>query len=172
MCIRDRIKKKPKFILNRDDDGNIVYPVHINNSLTIMNFGRINTNPNYHSEHNLFPVGFKSVRVYASMFTRGVKAEYSCEIIDGGEKPIYKVTSNEDQENPIIKDSSTGCWVHVLQRVNDLQEVKKAKVTISGTERFGLLEPNVVRVLEYLPNAEKCSKYKFKHREFQEIFIL
>jgi hypothetical protein len=46
--------------------------------------------------------------------------------------------------------------------VNQLQDIKKDKVTISGTERFGLLEPNVVRLLEDLPNAEKCTKYKFK----------
>ena len=62
----------------------------------------------------------------------------------------YKVTPEEEPNNPIIKDSSTGCWVYICQRVNQLQEVKKEKVTISGTERFGLLEPNVVRVLEDL----------------------
>lgn len=43
-----------------------------------------------------------------------------------------------------------------------MQEVKKDKVTISGTERFGLLEQNVVRLLEDLPESEKCTKYKFK----------
>jgi hypothetical protein len=32
--------------------------------------------------------------------------------------------------------------------------VKKEKVTISGTERFGLLEPNVIRMLEDLQGAE------------------
>lgn len=41
--------------------------------------------------------------------------------------------------------------------------MKKEKVTISGTERFGLLEPNVVRLLEELTNADKCTKYVFKY---------
>jgi len=50
----------------------------------------------------------------------------------------------------------------VCNRVNQLQEVKKEKVTISGTERFGLLEHNVVRLLEDLVQSEKCTKYKFK----------
>ena len=57
--------------------------------------------PNYHSEHNLFPVGFSSVRVYSSMVNKGVKVEYTCDILDGGDKPIYRVTSSEDPENPI-----------------------------------------------------------------------
>lgn len=57
--------------------------------------------------------------------------------------------------------------MYICQRVNQLQEVKKEKVTISGTERFGLLEPNVVRLLEDLPNADKCSKYKFKYKHVE-----
>ena len=119
---------------------------------------------NYHSEHNLFPVGYKSVRTYSSMFTKGVKAKYTCEILDGGEKPIYKVTSSEDPDKPIIKDSSTGCWVHVCKKVNDMSENRKDKVTISGTERFGLLETTVRKVLEHLPEAEKSVNYNFRFR--------
>lgn len=49
--------------------------------------------------------------------------------------------------------------------MNDLQEHKKQKVTISGTDRFGLLDPNIARYLEELTNAEKCTKYKFKYRQ-------
>ena len=72
--------------------------------------------------------------------------------------------SEECPDDVIVRDSSTGCWVHICKKVNDLREIKKAKVTISGTERFGLLESNVVRLLEHLPNAEKCFKYNFKQR--------
>lgn len=99
------------------------------------------------------------------MFNRGQRAEYTCEILEGVDnKPLYRVTCSEDPDNPIVRDSSSGCWVYICNRINDIAEVKKQKVTISGTERFGLLEPNVVKILEYLPDAEKCYKYKFKHR--------
>lgn len=77
---------------------------------------------------------------------------------------MYRVTSSEDPDNPIVRDSSTGCWVYICNKVNDLADVKKTKVTISGTERYGLLEPNICRILENLENAEKCFKYKFKYR--------
>ncbi len=93
----------------------------------------------------------------------GEKTTYTCEICRGkDDKPRYKIVSDEHPDKVIIKDSSTGCWVHVCKGVNNLREIKKAKVTISGTERFGLLESNVVRLLEHLPNAEKCFKYNFK----------
>lgn len=105
--------------------------------------------------------------MHASMFTKGIRCNYTCEILEGDGKPIYKVTSEEEPHRPITRDSSTGCWVYICQRVNMLQEVKKEKVTISGTERFGLLEPNVVRLLEDLVDADKCTKYKFKYKQVE-----
>lgn len=132
-------KKKAKFELNRDKEGNIKFPININPSLILVATGIVNITPNYHSEHNLFPIGYISIRTHASMFTKGVRCKYKCEILEGDGKPVYKVTSEEDPENPIIRDSSTGCWVYICNRVNQLQDVKKEKVTISGTERFGLL---------------------------------
>lgn len=121
----DDNKKKAKFEINRDKDGNIRFPININPSLILVATGRVNVNPNYHSEHNLFPVGYISIRTHASMFTRGVRARYTCEILEGDGKPIYKVTPEEDPTNSIMKDSSTGCWVYICNRVNQLQEVKK-----------------------------------------------
>jgi hypothetical protein len=63
----------------------------------------VKAGPNFHSEHNLFPIGYISIRTYSSMFKKGTKAEYTCEILDGGDKPIYRVTSSEDPDNPIEK---------------------------------------------------------------------
>jgi hypothetical protein len=152
-----------KFIVNRDMNGNIIYPIIINNNLKILNLGTINyTNKNYHSEKNIFPIGFKSVREHQSMFNLQKRAEYTCEILDGGAKPQYKLTSSEDVEHPIIRDSSTACWIVVGNAINDLQGNKRKKVTISGTERFGLIDPKVVKLLSTLPNADKVIKQMSK----------
>eukprot|EP00828_Plagiopyla_frontata_P047024 TRINITY_DN8581_c0_g1_i1.p1 TRINITY_DN8581_c0_g1~~TRINITY_DN8581_c0_g1_i1.p1 ORF type:complete len:386 (-),score=45.23 TRINITY_DN8581_c0_g1_i1:52-1209(-) len=157
--------KKRKFSLKRDDTNKVILPQQVNNSLTLLNIGKICTLPAYHSEHNLFPIGFKTIRMHPSMFTRGVRCEYTCEILEGQDnKPMYRVTSQEDPEHPIIRESSSGCWHYISSRVNELQDVKKEKVTISGTERFGLLESNVVKLLESLPEAQLCNKYNFKYK--------
>lgn len=71
-------KKKPKFEISRDKDGNIKFPIVINPSLTLENIGIISVLPNYHSEHNLFPIGYQSVRTHASMFQKGQRAKYRC----------------------------------------------------------------------------------------------
>jgi hypothetical protein len=53
------------------------------------------------------------------MVNPGGRCQYLCEILDGGSRPLYKVTPIDDQENPIIRDSSTGCWIEIYKRIND-----------------------------------------------------
>ena len=158
--------KQEKFGVKRDENGNIIYPVIISNNLKILNLGTIvHDNKNYHSEKNIFPIGYKSVREHTSMFSLDRRAEYTCEILDGGPKPQYKVTSSEDPEHPIIKDSSTACWSVVGNAINKLQGNKRKKVTISGTERFGLCDSKVSKLLATLPNADKVIKQMSKYNE-------
>ena len=158
--------KQEKFGVRRDENGDIIYPVIISNNLKILNLGTIvHDNKNYHSEKNIFPVGYKSVREHTSMFSLDRRAEYTCEILDGGQKPQYKVTSSEDPEHPIIRDSSTACWSVVGNAINKLQGNKRKKVTISGTERFGLCDSKVSKLLATLPNADKVIKQMSKYNE-------
>ena len=96
------------------------------------------------------------------MMNPSKRAFYTCEIIDGASKPQFKVTCSEDNENPIIRDSPTGCWIVICNRVNELQAVKRQQVTISGPDRYGLSDPKVVKLIEDLENANKCCKYIFK----------
>jgi hypothetical protein len=49
----------------------------------LLNTGSICTLPAYHTEHNLFPIGFKTVRSHASIFVKGKKCDYTCEILEG-----------------------------------------------------------------------------------------
>ena len=56
-------KKSNKNLIQHDSNGNVIYPIVINNSLSILNLGKIDfQRPNYHTEKNLFPIGFKSLR--------------------------------------------------------------------------------------------------------------
>ena len=105
-------KKVPKVQLQRDENGNIKYPIQINSSLQILDLGKIEyERPFYHSEKNLFPIGFKSSREHNSQITLGLRCQYISEILDGGSKPQFRVTPGDDPDNPIVRDSSTGCWV-------------------------------------------------------------
>ena len=56
--------------------------------------------------------------------------------------------------------SSTACWSYVCNKINDLKDKKRKKVTVSGTQKFGLCEPLVIKLLHNLPGADKCAKYE------------
>ena len=157
--------KRKKFAIEKDDKGKLIFPISVSPSLTILDIGKIDSRPNYHSEKNIFPIGFKSVREHPSMINPKERGYYTCEILDGGDKPIFKLTSHDDSSNPIIKDTCTGCWIVVCNRINDIQKNRKSKVTVSGTERFGLADINVCRILQSFPEIKECTKYKMKKLE-------
>lgn len=162
----DNYKKKSKQIIEKDEEGNIIYPVNLSPSLKILNFGKLEyIRQNYHSEKNIFPIGYCAIREHPSMLNPKERGLYTCEILDGGEKPIFKLTPHEDKENPIIKDTCTGCWIIVCNRINDIQQNRKSKVTISGTERFGLCDLNISKHFQSFPEIKYCKKYKMKDIE-------
>lgn len=149
--------KAHKNLIQRNEDGEIIYPIQVNASLRILNLGVIDYQRQlYHTEKNLFPIGFKSLREQTSTINPGGRCQYICEIMDGGTKPLYKVTPYDDSDNPIIKDSSTGCWIDICKRINEQSNNRRTNVTVSGPERFGLADFNVIRMLQTLPNVEKC----------------
>lgn len=70
------IKRKiTKINVDRDGDGNIKYPIVVMPTLTILNLGIVDyERPNYHSEKNIFPIGWKSVREATSYKNVGSRA--------------------------------------------------------------------------------------------------
>ena len=114
-------RKIAKVQVQKDEEGNIIYPIVINSSLQILDLGYIDhERPLFHTEKNLFPIGFKSLREHNSQTRLGERCQYICEILDGGTKPQYKVTPIDDPENAIIRDSSTGCWIDICKRINEM----------------------------------------------------
>ena len=77
------------------------------------------------------------------MFHRDQKCDYICEILDGGNGPLYKVTCMEDPENPIVRDASSASWIEICKKINDVNNMGRNKVTVSGPDRYGLAEPAV-----------------------------
>lgn len=114
-------KKFTRINVERDLEGNIVYPIVVSPTLQILNLGVVDyERSNYHSEKNIFPVGWKSLRRSTSMFELGKTDTYICEILDGGSKPLFKVTAESDRQNPIMQSSSSGVWIQICTRINEL----------------------------------------------------
>jgi len=97
---------------------------------------------------------------------------YFNEILDTGKsKPIYKVTPDDDTENPIVVDSSSAAWKQILEKVNQQRhpDEKRNNPSVSGPEYFGLAHPTVLKLIEDLPGVDECTKYKRKTFEEKKI---
>ena len=110
----------------------------------------------------LFPIGFKSMRIDQSIYEIDKKVEYICEILDGGDKPQFKLISEEEPNNPVVKESPSACWQVFYKKINSLLNNKKNKINVDGNEKFGLTDKSVIQYLQQLPNVEKCVNYKIQ----------
>jgi len=158
-----KVVKAANIAVKTNSEGQIVYPITITGTLKILNLGQVEwSRGNFHTGSNIFTIGFKSVRDHQSMFTIGARANYTCEILDGGKGPLFKVTCSEDPSNPIIKDTASGVWVEFCRKINETTQARKGKPSVSGPDRYGLSEPAVLRLLQSLPNVDKLENYKFR----------
>eukprot|EP00960_Hanusia_phi_P041756 755143-Hanusia_phi.AAC.2 len=129
--------------------------------------------PAYHTKRFLFPVGFVSERLYASYRQPGQSTCYTCEILDGGERPNFRISVQDDTENPITAKSPTEAWKVVEQRVQALptshldQQRLPSGTRLCGAVYFGLAHPSVIRLLQGLAGANKCATFSFARKREQ-----
>jgi len=169
----DKTAEKKYVPAPTDNNGRVLFPISLG-VLTVESLGKIiYDQPNWHSEAYIWPNGYKSRRVYASMKDPERKVNYECEIIlgPGGTSPAFQITPEDDPDQPIIGSSATAVWKTVLERVNALkteQSGKRMFAAISGPEYFGFSQPTVAKLIQDLPNADKCERYKMKQFEIKE----
>lgn len=140
----------------------------------------------FHSERHIYPVGFNTRRRFSSTVDPLGSTMYTCTIVDGGSRPVFtvspqhtsskcclfrliwrlfaylkwfglwQITAQDDKDLIIRNDTPSGSWVELFCLVNKVRGIKKDKVTISGTDMFGLSHPIVSQLIQELPNATRC----------------
>lgn len=136
-------------------------PLVLGNVLTITDLGRIEyQKPGFHSDRYIFPVGFRSERLYFSYKNLDQRVKYICEILDlGGESPMFRVTPEDDLQNAVTSATPTGAWTPLLKRIQEAKQQRQF-TTVSGPEYFGFANSRCKRLIEMLPNADLCVNYK------------
>ena len=130
--------KKLAVDIQTDNQGNITYPIEITATLKILNLGFIDfKRPGFHSSSNIYPIGYKATRDHQSCVKPNGRAHYTCEILEQNDKPVFRVTSSEFPNDSVVKDSCSGAWMVFANKINELSQARKGKVTISGPDRYG-----------------------------------
>lgn len=145
--LRSSGEKNSKKLIDvaKDEHGNIIFPIKLG-PITVLSLGTIVWDrPAYHTDRYILPVGYKASRTLTSYRHPKQKTEYICEILDGGDCPLYRVTPEDDAEHPSMASSPSAAWQTILQRIKD-NEGRQATTSVSGPEYFGLSHLTIRRV--------------------------
>ena len=106
-----------------DESGNPILPFKVG-VLTILSLGVINyTNSHYHTPKHIYPVGYKTCRLYSSTVNPEKQAVYTSSILDGGENgPLFTVEADDSPGKIWSGSSMSNVWFQVAKGKEGLIE--------------------------------------------------
>ncbi|KAF9188337.1 hypothetical protein BGZ51_000657 [Haplosporangium sp. Z 767] len=144
--------------LERDEAGKIKLPVTVG-IITIMDLGHVVYDREaFHNERYIWPVGYKMSRLYNSMIDPQKQTTYTCSIVDDGDAPKFQIDAEDQPGLPIIAGTATGAWTHVVKAANLIRKRDHSN-SASGPDYFGFSNATIAKMIQDLPNAEKCENY-------------
>lgn len=75
-------------------------PLQLGQVVTIQSLGQVRSGTgaeSFHSDKYIWPIGYRAIRQFWSVISNepDKKCEYTCEILDGGGKPLFRVTPSD-----------------------------------------------------------------------------
>lgn len=152
-----------KFVhpISLDSSGRPVFPIVLG-GLTVYSLGEIITDRAlFHDETAIYPVGFCSTRVFASMKNPDQKCLYTCQIKDGGQGPQFEIAPEVDPQNAIVASSALTCHSNLLKAISAQRGKYLTNIVPSGADFFGFSHPTIQNLIQSCPGARKCSNYQW-----------
>ncbi|KAI8600368.1 F/Y-rich N-terminus-domain-containing protein [Dissophora ornata] len=144
--------------IERDEARNVKLPVTVG-IITIMNLGHVVYDRDaFHNERYIWPVGYKMSRSYNSMIDPHQQTTYTCSVIDDGEAPKFQIDAEDQPGKPIIAGTATGAWTHIVKAANLIRKRDHSN-SASGPDYFGFSNATIAKMIQDLPNADKCKSY-------------
>uniref|UniRef100_A0A673BQ96 Transforming growth factor beta regulator 1 n=1 Tax=Sphaeramia orbicularis TaxID=375764 RepID=A0A673BQ96_9TELE len=144
-----------------DSSGRPVFPIVLG-GLTVYSLGEIITDRMlFHDECAIYPVGFCSTRVFASMKNPDQQCLYTCQIKDGGTGPQFEIVPEEDPQNAIVASSALTCHSNLLKAIASVSSKSVAPIVPSGADFFGFSHPTIQNLIQSCPGARKCCNYRW-----------
>lgn len=147
--------------ISLDSSGRPVFPIVLG-GLTVYSLGEIITDRAlFHDETAIYPVGFCSTRVFASMKNPDLKCLYTCQIKDGGQGPQFEIAPEDDPQNAIVASSALTCHANLLKAIAARRGKPLTNIVPTGADFFGFSHPTIQNLIQSCPGARKCSNYQW-----------
>ncbi|KAJ8400352.1 hypothetical protein AAFF_G00397350 [Aldrovandia affinis] len=147
--------------ISLDSSGRPVFPIVLG-GLTVYSLGEIITDrAHFHDESAIYPAGFCSTRVFASVKSPEQQCLYTCQIKDGGAGPQFEIVPEEDPQNAIVAGSALACHTNLLKAIAAMRGKPLAPIVPSGADFFGFSHPTIQNLIQSCPGARKCGNYRW-----------
>ncbi|KAK0161591.1 hypothetical protein PV327_010046 [Microctonus hyperodae] len=151
-----KIPKRLVQLIPLDIHGRPLFPISLGD-LTVYSLGEVvSDRPAYHTEELIYPVGYCSTRVYASLKNVQTTSLYTCKILDGGAKPRFEIVSDSDLNQPLVGSSPDECHSRLLAAISPLL----CNVPPKGANFFGISHPTIQNLIQSSPGTRKLPLYK------------
>ncbi|XP_038638859.1 transforming growth factor beta regulator 1-like [Scyliorhinus canicula] len=158
---RDRSSRKLVQPIPLDSCGRPIFPIVLG-GLTVYSLGEIIADRSgFSDESAIYPVGFCSTRVYASMKNPSHKCLYTCQIKDGGTGPQFEIAPEVDPQNALVATSASTCHASLLKAIAMARGKPFVNVAPSGADFFGFSHPTIQNLIQSCPGARKCVCYRW-----------
>jgi len=109
----------------------------------------------------IYPVGFRTSRIFASMVNPEINVKYTCTILNSNDKPLFVITP-EDEPLSIQSHSPSSAWKTVFKKLaarNPKDE--NARKSINGASHFGLTNPIVSHLIRelYITSSDSFAQF-------------
>ena len=156
---KERQDSKPS-VVNYDEDGSIIFPINISQTIRILSLGKIVNKRLFCSSRYIYPDGFVSERLYTSLKNPNERVWYTNKIIDIGEdSPRFRVELSDDPSIYFEANSPTNPWVSILKEIEKQRKIlgiqKTKSLSISGPESYGLNNPTTIKLIQDLEGAKE-----------------
>lgn len=144
-----------------DASGRPIFPITLP-GCKVHSLGEIVTDrAGFHSEESIYPVGYCSSRIYASVLNVHTSCIYTCTIFDAGTGPKFEIVAEDLPERPFVGNSPDECYVALLRAVNRACGMEVIVPAARGADFFALPHPTIQNLVQSCPGARKCPNYRW-----------
>ncbi|KAG0749343.1 hypothetical protein G6F29_004126 [Rhizopus arrhizus] len=155
---------RPFIEVQKDNDGHYILPAEVD-SWTVLDLGTVVWDrAAFHNQRYIYPVGYRVKKWYRSMIDPHSDTQYTCEILDGGEEPIFQLNADDNPTECWRGPTPTTVWTIVVRRAFAIRNMDYGHNPV-GPDFFGLRKNTIAKMIQDLPNANKCQNYIWQNFE-------
>ena len=131
----------------------VKYPIQLGDNCAVNFLGLVEyERPAYHTERQIYPIGFKVTRPFVSLEDPTQDEPWTAEIRDGGDAPEFVIWPTRDSSRVFSGTTPSAPW----SKVADELQIKRQ---INGLDLFLLSNDDVTFCIQHLKFVSRCKGY-------------